>query len=491
MVTPLRETAADARAAGGLSAPQTRPLVIDLEDALLCSNPLIETFFDRLGGGPAKILEIFRALLRGKVALRLHLTAVSSLDYATLPYDREVLDLARIAKAQGRLVYLATAGSETIARGIAKQLGCFDGVLASDTPTDPSSSTTAAVLMERFGEKAVDYVGSPADDPSVWVAAHRIYAANVTRREERWLRRAASEVIIVSRARQRIEPWLKALRVHQYVKNLLVFIPLLTSHSFDMASAAAACITFAAFCLCASAVYIGNDLVDLKSDRGHPTKKERPFAAGDIPLKAGIAAMPVLLLASFACALAASVQLLVVLIAYLLLTTAYSLSLKRKMLVDIVVLAILYTSRIVAGAVAIGVDVSQWLAMFSLLMFTGLALIKRYTELTTRLDAGLSSPTSRNYRQEDLPIVGALAAAAGMNAVSIFALYISSDAVRSLYRHPHFLWMIAPMLLYWFARALMMSHRRLMHDDPIVFAIRDRVSLVTLGSIAIVVLLAF
>jgi 4-hydroxybenzoate polyprenyltransferase len=245
-----------------------------------------------------------------------------------------------------------------------------------------------------------------------------------------------------------------------------------------------------AFCLCASAVYVLNDLIDLRSDRAHPRKKQRSFAAGRLSPLHGICAIPVLLLVALAVAATVSRQFVLILLTYLALTTAYSFYLKRKLLVDIVVLSVLYTVRIFAGGVAIGVAISNWLAMFSLFFFTALALIKRYTELAVRRDAQLGKPAGRNYELDDLPVLGVLSAAAGLNAITIFTLYISSANVTALYRRPEALWLIAPLLLYWFARMLVMAHRRHLDDDPIVFAVRDRISLLTLACIIGLVIVA-
>jgi 4-hydroxybenzoate polyprenyltransferase len=265
---------------------------------------------------------------------------------------------------------------------------------------------------------------------------------------------------------------------------------MLTAHAYTVPFLFRAVLAFVAFSLCASAVYLLNDLVDLDADRRHPNKRYRPFASGTIPITHGIVAIPLLLISAFGCAFVASLPLVGVLAGYLALTLAYSLMLKRKLLIDVVVLAMLYTTRVVAGAAALPVLVSEWLLAFSMFIFTSLALVKRYVELSMRVDKELPGPSNRNYQLTDLPIVGALAAASGFNAVTIFALYISSPAVRDLYRHPERLWLICPILLYWIGRTVLLAHRREIEDDPIVFALRDRISRLAGGLIVAVVLLA-
>jgi 4-hydroxybenzoate polyprenyltransferase len=284
--------------------------------------------------------------------------------------------------------------------------------------------------------------------------------------------------------------WAKLMRVHQYAKNALVFLPVLTSHLFAIDALANALVAFVAFSLCASGVYILNDLLDLQADRGHPTKRDRPLANGAIPLAHATLAAPLLFGAALVLAASLSWPFLALLVGYFGLTTAYSLALKRMMLVDVMTLAGLYSIRVVGGAIALDVSLSKWLIGFCMMVFMSLALIKRYVELAACRDAKLPDPMSRDYRTSDLHMVAALAAAAGFNAVTIFALYISSESVSQLYTRPEILWLVAPLLIYWIARALMLASRRQMHDDPVVFALTDRVSLGTIVAAGLLILAA-
>jgi 4-hydroxybenzoate polyprenyltransferase len=261
-----------------------------------------------------------------------------------------------------------------------------------------------------------------------------------------------------------------------------------TAQRFGLLAFGEALGAFLAFSLAASAIYILNDLVDLDSDRKHPSKRLRPLAAGTFSVTGALILSPALLVIGFTVALVTAPALAVVLLIYVALTTAYTFVLKRKMLVDVLALASLYTIRVFGGAMAISVPMSEWLLAFSMFIFTALALIKRYIELAARVDKDLSDPTNRNYRKSDLNIVAALGAAAGFNAVTVFALYISSDVVRPLYRHAEALWLICPILMYWLGRALLMAHRRLMDDDPVIFALRDWNSYVALGLISLILI---
>jgi len=285
-----------------------------------------------------------------------------------------------------------------------------------------------------------------------------------------------------------LKTWAKLLRVHQYAKNTLILVPLLTAHRFGLEPIVAALSAVLAFSLCASAAYILNDLVDVAADRAHITKRNRPIASGAISPAHAMAAVAMLLTGAIAIAIFLSSSFFGILLAYFVMTTAYSFCLKRLALVDVITLAILYTTRVVAGAVAIGVVMSEWLFAFSLFVFMSLALVKRYIELS-----GLRSsekPMARDYYAGDLPMVAVLAAASGFNAVVVFTLYISSETVHTLYAHPQVLWAGCPVLMYWIARVMLLAQRGLIEDDPVVFALRDRVSWLALAVFGAIILIA-
>jgi 4-hydroxybenzoate polyprenyltransferase len=333
-----------------------------------------------------------------------------------------------------------------------------------------------------------DYIGNDKADLPVWASAARRIGIRTS--PQLGGRLAALGVEIIDSPKASLKQWIKLIRVHQYAKNALVFLPLLTAHKFNLISLFDAMLAAIAFSLCASSVYIFNDLVDLPADRDHPTKKNRALASGAIPIMDAVVVMALLLLASMALAASVSWPFLGVLLFYFALTNAYTCWLKTKMLIDVVALAMLYSLRVIGGAAAIGVPVSEWLIAFSMFLFASLALVKRYIELATRLDQELPDPSNRNYKLSDMDIVAALAAASGFNAVTVFALYVSSAAVHPLYRHPQLLWLVCPILMYWISRMLMMAHRRLVHDDPIVFALKDPVSIMAGALIAGIMLAA-
>ena len=472
------------------AADIARPLVVDLDGTLIRSDLLIETFFAAIGKDPLCAVALAKAGLQGKAALKTAVARRIDVEAAGLPYNPAVLDMIRDARAQGRPVYLASASHEKYVAAVSDHLDLFEGWFASNATRNLSGAAKAALLVETFGKGGFDYAGNDTPDLAVWAQAGKAVAVDASPALREKLLAIAPDATVLRPQPAGWRVWAQMLRVHQYAKNALVLIPLLASHSFDAGPAMLAAGALLAFSLCASSVYILNDLVDIAADRAHPGKRKRPLAAGTLDLKSAVLAIPVLLAMAVALATAISPVFLAVLAVYFALTTAYTFVLKRKMLVDVVALAMLYTIRVIGGAAAINVLPSEWLLGFSLFFFTSLALIKRYIELAGRLDADLPDPGNRNYKIADLPIVATLAAATGCNAITVFALYISSDAVRKLYHHPLWLWLICPVLMYWISRALFMAHRRLMHDDPIVFALADRNSIAAAGLIGAILLAA-
>ncbi len=478
--------------AGGALRQKLVPLVVDLDGTLVRTDLLYEAFFAAAGRSPLVIGRAALALRSGKAALKALLAREGTIDVSRLPYDDAVLALIGEARAQGREVYLASASDQFQVRAVAEHLGLFTGFMASDGQENLAGPRKAAMLVERFGDQRFDYVGNDHADLAVWQHAAEAISVRaspgVQSRLERMhgrVRRLAASPVGAARR------WLKLLRVHQYAKNGLLLVPLVTAHALDAASLGQTLLGILAFSLCASSVYLLNDLVDLGADRAHPTKHLRPLASGTVSIRSAVTVTPLLLLAAGLIGWAVSPAFLGVLAFYYALTTAYSFWLKRKMLVDVIALASLYTIRVVAGAVAIDVSLSEWLLGFAIFMFMSLALIKRYVELAVRLDLGMSDPSNRNYKIGDLQIVAAMAAVAGFNAVTVLALYISSPDVHMLYHRPRVLWLLCLAMMYWVGRMLLMAHRRWVPEDPILFAVRDKVSWVTLAACLGVVVVAW
>ncbi len=451
-------------------------LAVDLDGSLLRTDLLVESTLALLGRRPWLALRFPGWMLRGKAHFKREVASRVELDIASLPWDGRVLELVRAAKGARPLV-LCTASDEKLARAVADHLGLFDEVIASDGRRNMSGSAKAQALVERYGEKGFDYIGNTGIDLKVWPHARQAIVANAPAS----LARAAGKVSTLGQHLPVVDggvrDWVRALRLHQWLKNLLVFLPLLASHQFfNPVAIMDAAVAFVAFGLCASGVYLLNDLLDLAADRHHPRKRARPFAAGRLPLVQGLLLSPLLTLASFGLALRLSPKFAAVLVLYYALTLAYSFRLKRKAMLDVMVLAGLYTLRIIAGSVLLVAAPSFWLLAFSMFLFLSLAMLKRYTELRTLLVDGKEASLGRGYTVDDLPLVQSLGGASGYLAVLVLALYINSTASELLYRRPQVLWLLCPLLLYWISRAWMIAHRGRMRDDPVLFAVTDRTS---------------
>jgi 4-hydroxybenzoate polyprenyltransferase and related prenyltransferases len=471
-----------------IDAPAGRPLVVDLDGTLVKGDLLVEcaisAFNDDLRGMASTLVRYGL----NKAAIKAKLAEAPDFDPHYLPYDDRVLALIRAARAEGRAVYLASAADARLVSQIADHLCLFDGWFASNGSINLSGRAKRARLVEAFGEGGFDYVGNAMVDVPVWKGAAQGYAVRAPAAAFRAMRRVGQPLRVVAQDKASPSVWLRQLRVHQYVKNALVFVPMLLSAQFTELTLVRSLCAFFAFSLIASAVYIVNDIVDLHADRRHPSKRARPIASGQVPIGSALIVSIAMLTSGLLTGAMVSWPLFGVLFGYFALTSAYSFVLKRKFLVDVLALSMLYAVRVIGGSAATGVAMSDWLLAFAVMFFTSLALIKRYTELAKRKDADLGDASNRNYKVSDMTMVMSMAVASAYVSIMVLALYFSSPAVNGSYRHPDLLWIICPIMLYWVGRMLMLAHRRLIHDDPVVFALRDRMSS---GMVALVLLIMF
>ncbi len=459
--------------------PVEGPLVVDLDGTLIRSDLLYESLFRLLSTRPGDAWRLPFWLARGRSTLKARIAERVTLEPATLPLVQEVIDLARSEKARGRRVCLATASTRALADIVAAHLGCFDDVLASDESLNLSGTRKAERLCQEYGDGQFDYVGDSRTDLAVWAHARRAIAVNCSRTTLHALRKRHPDAVCLAPRRTRLWDYVRLVRVHQWVKNALLFLPMLMAHALAPEKIGTLSLAFLAFSSVASSVYLINDLLDLTADRDHATKRRRPLASGAVPLLHAMVMAPVLLLFGGALAATISLPFLGILASYFAVTLAYSLILKRQAVVDVLVLAGLYTLRLIAGGIAARVPLSAWLLAFSMFLFLCLALVKRHTELHARVSAGRGDPRGRGYHLADMPILEALAGAAGYSAVVVLALYVNSPVVTELYRRPEGLWFVCVLLLYWVSRVLLLMHRGEMNDDPVVFALKDRTSLIT------------
>lgn len=455
-------------------------LAVDLDGSLIKTDLLWESTTRYLANNPLRALLLPAMISRGRAQLKSQLAQSTQLDVTTLPYREEVLAWLRAEKAKGRHLVLATASDAQLATQISDHLEVFDEVIASNGVVNLRGEAKRQALVERFGERGFDYVGDTTVDLEVWKSARNAIIVDPSLGlAEKASKIATVEKIFEVPKRSPLALWAKALRVHQWLKNLLVFVPLAAAHRFnELDSLISALLAFFSFGLCASSVYLLNDLIDSQDDRQHRSKRKRPFASGDLSILHGWMAVPIPLLIALAITLTClSPHFALALMCYYALTLAYTFKLKRVLLLDVVTLAGLYTLRIIAGAFAIGVPLSFWLLSFSMFIFMSIALIKRYTELLDARQRGVTTMLGRGYRPDDLEMVASLGAAAGYLAVLVLALYIQDPVSLVLYHSPQWIWGACPILLYWVSRSWMLAHRGQMHDDPMVFAFKDRVSL--------------
>jgi 4-hydroxybenzoate polyprenyltransferase len=465
------------------------PLCVNLDATLTPIDTLSESVLNFIRQSPVSIIKLALWRSQGKSHVRKEMAARARLDPAAVPLRRELVEWLETQHAIGRKLVLVTAADQRVAVDLAAHVKLFDEIIAGDGREELCGAVKRRVLVDRYGERGFDYVGADAADEEIWTAARHAIVVGDSRLADRVARRTEVERTIATPAAT-ARTWIKAFRLHQWVKNGLIFLPLLLSHSLSLAALRTALLAFVAFGLCASSVYVLNDLLDLASDRTHPRKRHRPFAAGMISARSGLIAASLLLLAAAGIATAVNLAFIGVLAAYYLLTWSYSVRLKRVALLDVMVLAALYTIRIIAGAAANDVPLSFWLLAFSVFMFLSLGFVKRYAELDSIRRAAEHSGAGRGYRPDDLPLVLSLGSASGYSAIVVLALYINSPDSGALYHHHKPLWLVCPLMLYWISRVWTLTTRGRMHDDPVVFAIRDRPSLLILGLLALSVLVS-
>ena len=469
-------------------APAEPPLVVDVDGSLIGGDLLIEGIARLLSVSPLSLFALpFRlaaAMVRGRAGLKRRIAEAVRLPPDTLAWNPAVLEEIAAARAAGRSVWLASASDACAVSPLAEEVGAA-GCLASDGRTNLAGEAKAAALAARFGERGFDYIGNERRDLAVWKRARRAIGVGLGAGLARKVRALDGEARFLPGLGGGPRDWFRALRPYQWVKNVLVFVPLVAAHETGAGPYLVAAGVFAALSAVASGTYLLNDLLDLPHDRGHPAKRHRPIAAGKAPLLPMIGLGAALAASGLALAFWLSAAAGLWVLAYLAVTCAYSLSLKRKIFIDVTTLAMLYAVRVLAGGAAVSVPLSPWLLAFFLFLFLALAIVKRQGELR---GSGRSASGGRAYLAEDVPVMAALGAASGFASVVILALYIQSPETGERYARPEFLWLVCPLLLYWLGRMALLagrggeggdSKRVPGSDDPLIFALRDRTSWLT------------
>ena len=460
------------------------PLCVDLDGTLVATDTLWESFLILVRENVFVLFLLPFWLVKGKAYFKHQIAQRVTLPVETLPYREEVINFLKTQKSQGRYIVLATAAHQNIANGVATYLQLFDEVIASDKHSNMKSKQKRDTLQQKFGD--YDYIGDSSADLPILHTAQQKYLVSPSR----LLRKNFSTAPIFEAPKVTLKTWLRALRPHQWVKNTLLFVPLTLSHQlFHPEKLYPTLIGFAAFCLVASAGYILNDLLDLSADRSHLTKKERPFASGMLSIPQGLVLFVSLLFLGVSLAFwYVSFAFVSMVLLYLVMTITYSFYLKRKMILDVMVLAGLYTHRLFAGGIAADTAISSWLMAFSMFIFASLAFLKRYTELLQLSEEKIIK--NRNYSVDDIEMIASMGPTSGYLAILVFALYISGEDVALLYPASFFLWFICPLLLYWITRVWFIAHRKQMVDDPVWFALTDSTSWFVMVSIFGLILLA-
>jgi 4-hydroxybenzoate polyprenyltransferase len=469
----------------------SRPLCVDLDGTLVKSDTLVDSLLVLARTRPGLLWKLPSRLMRGKAAFKAFVTDSVTLDVARLPYNLKVLQFLQQEHVKGRPIYLTTGADSRVAQRVADNLGIFTSVLGSDGSTNLIAGKKLDRLRAHLAVDAFDYIGNARPDLPLLAQATEPMVANPSLGLRMGMRtRGIRPTRLFEERRSPLQAMLKAMRVHQWAKNLLIFVPLLLSHGLSIARLLTALLAFLCFSFAASATYMVNDLLDIEADRRHARKRLRPFASGDLSAVAGLGAVVVLLLLALSGARFLAAGFYGWLLLYLASTLAYSLYLKRIALVDVLVLSGLYTLRLQAGSAATQTPISHWLAGFSVFLFLSLAIVKRFAELENLRASNSPPKNGRGYLVADIEQLRSFGTSSAYAAVVVFSIYISSQSVMTLYRKPSLLWLMVPLMLLWLSRVWLLASRGQLNEDPVVFALTDRMSLLIGVAVVVVALLA-
>ncbi len=467
-----------------------RPLCVDLDGTLVKSDTLVDSLLLLVRTRPLEAIKAPFWALKGKANLKREVTARVTLNVEHLPYNRPLLEYLMAQRGEGRKLYLATGADAGLADRIARHLNIFEGVLSSDGATNNIGPNKLNGFRSRFAGD-FDYIGNARPDLPLLAAAAAPMLANPSAGLRMAMRaRGLKPQHTFTDHTSPLRTFIKAIRVHQWAKNTLIFVPPLLAHSVRANVMLSAVLAFICFSLCASGTYIINDLLDIEADRQHPRKRKRAFASGNLSAASGMAISAVFLAASLTGAILLLPHSFVGwLLLYLVTTLAYSLALKRIVILDVVVLSALYTLRMLAGAAATDTYISPWLAAFAVFMFLSLAMVKRFSELQNVRSAGTQLSNGRGYLLNDIEQVRSFGTSSAFAAIVIFSVYIGQPEVHDLYHHHVRMWLMTPLMILWLCRVWLLASRGELDEDPVVFALTDRMSLL-MGAAAVAIALA-
>ena len=455
-----------------------RPLCVDLDGTLIKTDSIIETLLIAIKKSPVLILLFPFWLLMGKNYFKNRIVKYGIPDVSIFPYNEEVIELIKNAKSQGRTTVLSTATREEIATAVGEHTQLFDEVICSTDTFNNRSSNKANVLINKFGDKGFDYIGNGYSDIAVFERADKSILISDNKHLIRKVSAVNSNLEIIKTNKNNFKYLLKGMRIYQWTKNVLIFLPLVLAHEFtDYKIVFDTLVGFLCFSFTASFIYLVNDLMDLESDRRHTAKYRRPFASGDLSPVLSLTVSFVFLLISFVVSFTyLPSDFGFVLTAYLILTISYSIYLKKITILDIITLSVLYSIRIIAGSEITNIALSKWFLAFSLFLFFSLAIIKRYTELSNLLKQNQTKTIGRGYQTDDMTILLSMGTSSGYLSVLIFLFYIFSPDVIKLYKEPILLMPVSIILLFWITRMWFLARRGEMNEDPLVFTSKDKYS---------------
>ncbi|MFY8160537.1 MAG: UbiA family prenyltransferase [Candidatus Kapaibacteriota bacterium] len=468
------------------------PLCCDLDETLIKTDCFFEAISYLIKTNPLYILYFPIWAIKGLPNFKQEVFKRAKIDVKTLPYNYEVIDFLKEQKANGHKIVLATATPQFIADEVEEYLGIFDKVLGSTDKLNLKSHNKANKLVELYGENGFDYIGDSLADINVWKRADKAYLVAKSDYSVNKILKSISVEKIIYKYDNYAGLLIKELRILQWIKNLILIIPLILAHKIaDVDLLFNSTIAFFSFSFVASAVYILNDLSDLTSDRQHRSKKYRPFASGHLRLQYAFVLVPTLLIVSFVLSfLFLNINFSIILLFYFVITSLYSLYIKKIAILDILILASLYAIRIFAGGIATNIYLSPWLIGFTLFMFLSLAIVKRFTELNYLKMENIQKTIGRGYTVDDISLLRTMGISSGFLSIMVLVLYLNSEEVKVLYSTPSLLWALAPLLLYWVMNLWLIAERGKMTDDPVVFAAKDKSSYIVSLLIAFIIYLA-
>jgi 4-hydroxybenzoate polyprenyltransferase len=458
----------------GESDRSSVPLVVDLDGTLLRTDLLHESAVRLVKQKPWSLIAILLWLLRGRKFFKRRIFGEVGLDGMPLPINEEVYAWLAEEKSKGRLLILATASDRSLAEQTVKHLGLFDIVLGSLGERDLKGPEKVEAIKECCGTQ-FDYAGNSRADLAIWRVSRQAVLVNPTKAVESEARKTGNVSRVISSPKTGLKAGIKSLRLYQWVKNLLIFVPAFTSHEWANWHILTKCaIAFVAFSFCASATYIANDLIDLEEDRRNATKRLRPFASGECSILWGVIIATACMLAGFSLAFVAGNHLSEMLFLYIFFTACYSLEMKKVFLLDVMTLAVLYTMRVMVGHVVTGITFSMWLLSFAFFLFLSLAFSKRAAELINLGEGKQQTVPGRGYLAGDLQVITMAGICSGFLSSLVFALYVNSASVTLLYKRPAILWGILPLLLYYIVRVWIVCGRGELDVDPILYTAKSK-----------------